>query len=227
MKKLFAAIAMAAVVAAGASAITLDASAGFAYGFSDLSQKDSDTGTKTERIDNAIGAKLAGTLYFFDDLGFRLDASFLFPTKGTTFKTTLSNGNTSETKQDYDGAFVFNGFMGPVYKFKLSNEFSATLGIGFDLAYNSYSTNIEKTILTPKTKVTNSFMSFGIGATADACYMVNKNMGVKLGLTFGYLWGNQVQVKTEPEGKDSTTNTKSFEANGLYLIPDFSFVYKF
>ena len=230
MKKILAAVAMAAVVAAGASAFTFEASAGFGYGFSDLTQKDDSN--KTERIDNALGVKLEGTLGITDNLGIQLDTAFLWPTKGTTIKVSDTDGNnTTENTIDYDGAFVFNGFIGPVYTFNVNKDFSVKVGAGFDLAFNSYNTVVDDTKVLGLTvngyKDTYSYMSYGIGATVDADYMVNKNMGVKVGLTFGYLWGNQYQYTHAVNEGDTSTSTKDFEANGLYLIPDFSFVYKF
>lgn len=233
MKKLLAAIAMGALIATSSFALTFKGSAGFAYGFSDIydTQKSAltiagitfaEANYKTETINNSIGFKLQGTLGLTDNLGITLESSFLFPMQGTKYKiTNLDNDNVTEKTSNYDGAFICNLLLGPTYTFKPTKAFHIDATIGFDVGVNNYSTKVSDSSTS-----TDSYALVGIGAKADAELSLSKHVAFKAGLTFAYLWGNQyINVVTKSNGSD--TSTRNFEANGMYLIPDVSLVYKF
>jgi len=233
MKKLIAAIAMVGAVATASFALTFKASAGFAYGYSNIfdTQKQSlnigpfsiaESNYKTETKNNSLGFKLQGTLGLTNNLGITLESSFLFPINGTAFKyTNLDNGKTYEDTTNYDGSFICNLLIGPTYTFNPKSKFTFDATVGFDIGVNNYSTKISDSSTSTK-----SYALIGIGAKADAQLLVTKHAGLKFGLTFAYLWGNQyINVVTSSSGSDTTT--KPFEANGFYLIPDVSLVYKF
>ena len=240
MKKLLTVIVMTALVVSGSFAakksksnVNIEASAGFAYGFSDIFYTDSDANTKTDNILNSLGLKAEGTMFFTDVLGIQLDTAFLWPVSSSTQITNLNNGNTNTTTTNADsGAFVFNGFIGPVYKIALDKNFDLKIGIGFDLAAYTYtysSDNVNVSFISPKSgKITNSYLNFGVGATVDATYKLDKNMGLKFGVTGAFLWGSQYNTHRQANdgswSQDSTTNTNT---NAFYIIPDISFVYKF
>lgn len=226
MKKLLAFAAMATIALAGTFALDVEASLGGAYGFSSLNTENTDLKQKSNRIDNAFGFKTEVTLGLTDKLGIQVDTAFLFPTNGTKFKTTASDGTVTEKTVDYDGSFVFNGFVGPVYKFKAGKKIDMKIGLGFDIAYNTYSNVVPATLFIPEKTTIYSYMSYGIGATVDATYMINKKFGIKAGLTGSYLWGNKITTTTKTDSS-STKTTEDYSANGLYLIPDISVVYKF
>lgn len=231
MKKLLAFAAMATIALAGTFALDVEASLGGAYGFSSLNTENTDLKWKKNRIDNAFGFKAEVTLGLTDNLGIQVDTAFLFPTNGTKLKTTASDGTVTEQTVDHDGSFVFNGFVGPVYKFKAGKKIDMKIGLGFDIAYNTYSdvvpaSTIGSLVITPETTYITSYMSYGIGATVDATYMINKKFGIKAGLTGSYLWGNKITTTTKTDSS-STKTTEDYSANGLYLIPDISVVYKF
>lgn len=134
MKKLLAFAAMATIALAGTFALDVEASLGGAYGFSSLNTENTDLKQKYNRIDNAFGFKAEVTLGLTDKLGIQVDTAFLFPTNGTKLKTTASDGTVTEQTVDYDGSFVFNGFVGPVYKFKAGKKIDMKIGLGFDIA---------------------------------------------------------------------------------------------
>lgn len=226
MKKLLAFAAMATIALAGTFALDVEASLGGAYGFSSLNTENTDLKQKYNRIDNAFGFKAEVTLGLTDKLGIQVDTAFLFPTNGTKLKTTASDGTVTEQTVDYDGSFVFNGFVGPVYKFKAGKKIDMKIGLGFDIAYNTYSNVVPATLFIPEKTTIYSYMSYGIGATVDATYMINKKFGIKAGLTGSYLWGNKITTTTKTDSS-STKTTEDYSANGLYLIPDISVVYKF
>lgn len=234
MKKLLASLAICSVLATGAFALSFEASAGGAYGFTSLTTKTTsgDVTTTTQSTDNSFGAKAAITANLNRDLGVQFEGSFLWPTK-YTIKTSYSNSETVNTSEgNRSNSFIFNGFIGPVYNLSLTKALTLRLGAGFDMAYNKYTTTSSTTILNTTTTYTNttSYWSYGIGAKADAIYKINKNLGLKAGLTFGYLWGNSSKsVTTTTVSNKSSTNENSgdFNANGLYLIPDISFTYRF
>lgn len=234
MKQFLASLVICTVLAGGAFALSFEASAGGAYGFTSLTQKTTsgDVTTTSKTTDNSFGAKAAVTANINRDLGLQFEGSFLWPTK---YKTTTSYSN-SETVKTYEGersnSFVFNGFIGPVYNLSLTRALKLRLGAGFDFAYNKYTTTSSVTVLGITTTTTNttSYWSYGIAAKADAIYKINKNLDLKAGLTCGYLWGNSsksVTTTTINNNTNKTENSGAFNANGLYLIPDISISYRF
>ena len=234
MKKLLAAIAMVGAVATASFALTFKASAGFAYGFTDIYQTYSGTVVtsvfpftethefKSETINNSLGFKLEGALGLTKDFGFKSELSFLFPMNGTTFQITdvTANSKGDPTILNYDGSFIFNGFVGPYYSFGGGKAFSFDVAAGFDIGVNNYTT---KSSSSTNTK---SYALIGIGANADAQLLVTKHAGIKFGLTFAFLWGNQY-ISVTADNNGSHTDTEDYVANAIYLIPDVSFVYKF
>ena len=236
MKKILMAAAMAGLIAGAAFAksnVKFEASAGFAYGFSDIFATNSNTNTKSEFITNSLGLKAEGTMWLNDTLGIQLDTAFLWPMSTTSKVTDLSNGDTqSDTVNADGGQFVMNGFIGPVFKFNLNKNFDLAVGAGFDVATyaNTYSTNnVNGALLNGKSgKVTTSYWNFGIGATVDATYKIDKQMGIKFGVTGAFLWGSQYHTHRHSDDgsytSDTTTNSNN---NAFYIIPDISFVYKF
>ena len=182
---------------------------------------------------NSLGVKAEGTMWLTDQLGFQLDTAFLWPFSTTDKTTNLNNGNSnSETVNADGGQFVFNGLIGPVFKINLNKSFDLVIGAGFDMAMYSYSyktSNVNLALLNGKSgTVTNSYLNFGIGATVDATYKLDKNMGLKFGVTGAFLWGSQYNTHRHSDdgtyNQDTTTNTST---NAFYIIPDVSFVYKF
>ena len=234
MKKLLASFAICSVLATGAFALSFEASAGGAYGFTSLTQKTTsgDVTTTSKTTDNSFGAKAAVTANINRDLGLQFEGSFLWPTKYKT-TTSYSNSETVNTSEgDRSNSFVFNGFIGPVYNLSLTRALKLRLGAGFDFAYNKYTTTSSVTFLSNTTTYTDttSYWSYGIAAKADAIYKINKNLDLKAGLTCGYLWGNSyknVITTTANNNSSKTENSGAFNANGLYLIPDISISYRF
>ncbi len=234
MKKLLASLAICSVLATGAFALSFEASAGGAYGFTSLTTKNtvSDVTTTTKSTDNSFGAKAAVTAKLNKNLGLQFEGSFLWPTK-YKITTTYSNSDTVNTSEgDRSNSFIFNGFVGPVYDLSLTRDLTLRLGAGFDFAYNKYTSTSSSTLFSVTTTYANttSYWSYGIGARADGIYKINRNLDFKVGLTLGYLWGNSVKsVTTTTVNSNSSTSTDSgdYNANGLYLIPDISLTYRF
>lgn len=234
MKKLLASLVICTVLVGGAFALSFEASAGGAYGFTSLTQKTTsgDVTATSKTTDNSWGAKAAVTANLNKNLGVQFEGSFLWPTK---YKTTTSYSNREDVNTyegDRSNSFVFNGFIGPVYNLSLTRALKLRLGAGFDFAYNKYTATSSVTALGITTTTTNttSYWSYGIGAKADAIYKINKNLDLKAGLTCGYLWGNSsksVTITTIGSNSRTSENSGAFNANGLYLIPDISISYRF
>lgn len=233
MKKLLTSLVICTVLAGGAFALSFEASAGGAYGFTSILH--SDDNYKYTDTDNSWGAKAAVTANLNKNLGVQFEGSFLWPTKVLNKKTNKSSGKRTSNANDRRNAFIFNGFIGPVYNLSLTKDLTLRLGAGFDIAYNQYaSESTVSVVYTTTTKTVYSYWSYGIGARADAIYKINKNLGLKIGVTGALLWPSsyKTEITTTSDNplikNDSESITKNFENyTGLYLIPDISFTYRF
>lgn len=240
MKKILAAVTVAAVMVCSAFALSFEGSAGGAYGFTtERVSGESTTGSTTTRTvndstDNAIGGQLEGTAYFNKNLGLRVTTDFLFPvsrtTKTTTYKNGTSQGSSSNTV-DMENAFCFNAFIGPVYTLNSKSKIKFTVGAGFDVQMNNYTTVIPATVIggitiTPESSIKTSYLSYGLGANADATVKLSKALSVKAGVTSGVLWGNSATVTTTV-GNNVNTNKSDYDNMRFFVIPAVSVVYKF
>lgn len=234
MKKLLAAIAMGALIATSSFALTFKGSAGFAYGLGNY-YDDSVNNQKTVYTTNSLGLKLEGDLGLTKDFGFMLETSFLFPLNSECiWKTTYSDGrNDKEGKTTYDGGFQFNGLIGPYYTFDINKSFNLNVAAGFDLMILAFNDDVNYSSVlfgNYNATYTTTNIYLGIGTKADAEFLLSKKAGLKIGLTFAYLWGHGTgsTYVNNNNPKVSETTTDDLDNNSaLMLIPDVSFVYRF
>lgn len=237
MKKLLAFAAMATIALAGTFALDVEASLGGAYGFEDVFSKNYDLKQKQDIFSNSLGIKAEVTIGLTNKLGIQLDTAFLFPVSISARTTNLEDSKDyTSNGQDFDDGFSFNGFVGPVYKFKVNKKTDIKVGVGFDLATLTYSYDTTITYRKDNSIIpimadgtlSGTYLHMGIGATFDAIHMINKEFGIKVGLTGAYLWGNKAYVTQKTnDGNYAKQDSIENESNSFYLIPDISVVYKF
>ncbi len=233
MKKLLAAIEMGALIATSSFALTFKGSAGFAYGLGNY-YDDSVNNQKTVNTTNSLGLKLEGDLGLTKDFGFMLETSFLFPLNSEyNWETTYSNGTKNEGTTTYGGGFQFNGLIGPYYTFDINKSFNLNVAAGFDLMILAFNKNENYSSIlfgNYNATLTTTNIYLGIGTKADAEFLLSKKAGLKIGLTFAYLWGHGTgsTYVNNNNPKVSETTTDDLDNNSaLMLIPDVSFVYRF
>ncbi len=233
MKRFFTLAALAAIIAANAHSLSMEGGIGGAYGFVTIENSAEQSGVTTagKTTDNAWGLKAEATLGISRSFGIQLDMTFLLPTTYRTLTAKSNSPTVEETNGTRSDSFIFNAFLGPVF-ISSANSLDVKIGAGLNFSYNRQKERFSKDSLIGilhggnDTVITNAFFGIGAGVTLDITYLLNKHTGVKVGIVGAYSWTDKASVRKQFGSKDLTA-TGEYKAEGLYVIPDISLIYKF
>lgn len=226
MKKILAIFALATVLTAGAFAKS--SGSDFAIGFMDgalaTAVDEGNDAISTTGL-NIAGFKADATFGIKNGFGLQLDTTFAFPVGKGTYEE-KNKDETDKYDTTVDDGFAMNLLFGPAYTFYFGEKMQLTLGLGFDILYNSSKITFEKPGLlgtTLKYSQTASGWDFGVGTTVDFAFLFNKKVGLKAGLTTAVTGGKKQDIKVN----DNTTKTVDNDNCSVAIIPDISFIVRF
>lgn len=155
------------------TAFSFESRLSFGFEFGNTFETRTDRGIDIETYMGSPGVDLSG-YYFWDNIGFFINNSFLFP-------------NIVKTNIDvYDYFFQYNFIIGPAFKIRFNEKTDMTLGLGFSLGPTIGENN----------NISMSLFNLGIAGDIGLNYFINKIVYISIGSIFSYHFFNVTKTDT-------------------------------